>query len=170
MSKDSAFHFIPELIGDYAHVIELSADPKRLYIETAVRTLHSVADVFEAFGEYRITRRKRDTEKTLKEEYEKLIEDRYENYSEEILRKIDVDYECLKDKINKGNFRNKEIRKFIKCLQDELLKAVNIFNTIKEDPDYRDWAKVEEVIRKAWHDYNKLLTIYIEEDEDNGKS
>ena len=67
MSKDSAFHFIPELIGDYAHVMELSGEPKRLYIETAVRTLHSVADVFEALGEHSITQQKRNTEKTLKE-------------------------------------------------------------------------------------------------------
>ena len=169
MSKDSAFHFIPELIGDYAHVMELSGEPKRLYIETAVRTLHSVADVFEALGEHSITQQKRNTEKTLKEEYEKLIEKRYENYAEEILRKIDIDYESLKDKINKGKFRNKEVRKFIKCLQDELLKAVNVFNTLRSEPDYSYWAKAEEVTRKAWRDYNKLITIYIEEEEDNGK-
>jgi len=168
--KGNAFHFIPELIGDYVHVMEISRDPNRLYIETAVNTLHMAASVFEAFEEHSITQRKREAAWALQEEYEKLKEERYEHYTEEMLRKIDLDYEKVKDRISKGQFRSKEVRKFIKCLQDELFKAVDIFNKIKMDSDYPDWAKVEEVMRRAWHDYNKLLTIYIEEDEDNGEA
>ena len=169
MGKDKAFQFIPELLGDYVHVMEISGDPNRLYIETAVSTLHMAANVFEAFEEHRITQRKTETERTLQEEYKKLKEERYEHYTEEILRKIDLDYEKVKDRIRKGQLRNKEVRKFIKCLQDELFKAVNIFNRIKADPDYPDEAQVEEVMRRAWRDYNKLLKVYIEEEENNGE-
>ena len=169
MKTDKAFHFIPELLGDYAHVMEISGNPNRLYVETAVSTLHMAASVFEAFEEHRITQQKRGAEEFLQEKYERLREERYENYIEETIRKIDADYERVKDKIGKGQIRSKEVRKFIKCLQDELLKAVDIFNDMKTDPDYPDVAKVEEVIRKSWHDYNKLLSIYIEEDEDNGE-
>ncbi len=168
MRQNPAFQFIPELIGDFSHVMELSGNPKRLYIETAIEALHAATDVFTAFQEYTNTKNKKQTEQNLRKRYSDLEKTRFSNYEEEAIRKLDVAYEKLKSKVRDGEFRDKEVRVFISSLQEELRKAIGIFKNMQADPDYPDRSNVEEVTRRTMRVYKNLLTIYIEEDKDNG--
>ena len=93
---------------------------------------------------------------------------RTDHYIQEAILNIDNTYERLKMKVRDGQFRDTEVRKFIGCLKEELHKVIDIFNDMQIDPDYQDREKVEEVTRKSWRDYNKLLTIFIEEEEKDG--
>ena len=78
-------------------------------------------------------------------------------------------YEKVKIKIRNGNFRDQEVRSFIKSLQDSLKRMLDIFQEIQADPDYPDRSRVEEITRRTLRDYQKLLTIYIEEENNDGK-
>ena len=168
MRQNAAFQFIPELIGDFSHVMELSGNPKRLYIETAIKTLYAATDVFTAFREYTNTKKKKQTEQNLRKRYNDLEKTRFSNYEEEAVRKLDVAYEKVKSKVRDGKFRDKEVREFISSLQEELRKAIGIFKNMQADPDYPDRSNVEEVTRRTMRVYKNLLTIYIDEDKDNG--
>ncbi|WP_026527807.1 hypothetical protein [Butyrivibrio sp. VCD2006] len=168
MRQEAAFNFIPELIGDFVHTMELSENPKLLYLEAAIRTLHMAADVYESVEEHNNTKKKDEKKRALQKEYSELEKNRTEHYVQEAARKIDITYERVKIKIHDGDFRDKEVRKFISCLSEELHKARDIFNDIQIDPDYPYRDEVEEVIRKTLRDYNKLLTVFIEEEDNNG--
>ena len=169
MRQKAAFRFIPELIGDIAHTMELSGNPQMLYVEAAINTLHMAADVFETVAEHENTKRKKQTKQTLQEKYSELEKERTDHYIQEAVRNIDITYERLKIRVHDGQFRDNEVRKFINCLEQELHKVIDIFNDMQIDPDYPDRAKVEEVTRKSLRDYNKLLTIFIEEEEKDGQ-
>lgn len=168
MRQEAAFKFIPELIGDIAHTMELSGNPELLYVEDAVNTLHMAADVFELVEEHINTKRKKETKQILQEKYSELEKARTDHYIHGAVRNIDNTYECLKIKVRDGQFRDTEVRKFISCLKKELHKVIDIFNNMQIDPDYPDLSKVEEVIRKSLWAYKKLLTIFIEEEENDG--
>ena len=168
MRQEAAFRFIPELIGDIAHTMELSGNPKMLYVEAAVNTLHMAADVFESVEEHLNTKRKKDTKQILQEKYSELERERIDHYTQESVSSIDITYERLKIKMRDGQFRDAEVRKFINCLREELHKVIDVFNDMQIDPDYPDRSKVEEVTRKSLRDYKKLLTIFIEEEEKDG--
>lgn len=169
MRQEAAFRFIPELIGDIAHTMELSGNPELLYVEAAVNTLHMAADVFEAVEEHKNTKRKKETKQAIQEKYSELEKKRTDHYIQEAVRNIDNTFVRLKIKMCDGQFRDTEVRKFISCLKEELHKLIDIFNDMKIDPDYPDRNKVEELTRKALRDYNKLLTVFIEEEEKDGK-
>ena len=47
--------------------MELSGNPKLLYVEAAVNTLHMAADVFESVEEHKNTKRKNETKRVLQE-------------------------------------------------------------------------------------------------------
>lgn len=170
MRKEVAFQFIPELIGDIAHTMELSGNPQMLYVEAAVNTLHMAAKVFETIEEYINTKQKKETKQALQEKYSELEKTRTDHYIEESVRNIENTYERLKMKVRDGQFRDAEVRKFINCLKEELHKVIDIFNDMQLDPDYPDREKIEEVTRKSLRDYKKLLTIFIEEEEKNGQA
>lgn len=170
MRQEAAFRFIPELIGDITHTLELSGNPKLLYVEAAVNTLHMAADVFESVEEHINTKRKKETKQTIQEKYSELKKTRTDHYVQEAVRNIDNTYERLKMKVCDGQFRDTEVRKFINCLKEELHKVIDIFNDMQIDPDYPDREKVEEVTRKSLRDYKKLLTIFIEEEEKDGQA
>ena len=57
--REAAFAFIPELIGDFSHTMELSGDSRLLYIETAVTSLHMANDVINSIVEHINTKKKR---------------------------------------------------------------------------------------------------------------
>ena len=168
MRREAAFIFIPELIGDIAYTMEMSENPKLLYVEAAVKTLHMAADVFESIEEHISTKRKKETKQALQEKYSELEKVRTDHYIQEAVLKIDNTYERLKEKVRDGQFRDAEVRKFINCLNAELHKVIDIFNKMQVDPDYPDRSMVEEVTRKSLRDYNKLLTIFIEGEEKDG--
>lgn len=170
MRQEVAFRFIPELIGDITHTMELSGNPKLLYVEAVVNTLHMAADVFESVEEHKNTKRKKETKQALQEKYSELEKARTDHYIQEAVRNIDNTYERLKIKVRDGQFRDKEVRKFINCLKEELHKVIDIFNDMQIDPDYPNRSKVEEVTRKSLRDYKKLLTIFIEEEEKDGQA
>jgi hypothetical protein len=170
MRQEAAFRFIPELIGDITHAMELSGNPKLLYVEAAVNTLHMAADVFESVEEHINTKRKKETKQPLQEKYSELERTRTDHYIQEAVRNIDNTYERLKMKVSDGQFRDMEVGKFIDCLKEELHKVIDIFNDMQIDPDYPDRSKVEEVTRKSLRDYKKLLTIFIEEEEKDGQA
>ena len=170
MRQEAAFRFIPELIGDITHTMELSGNPKLLYVEAAVNTLHMAADVFEPVEEHKNTKRKKETKQALQEKYSELEKARTDHYIQEAVRNIDNTYERLKIKVRDGQFRDKEVRKFINCLKEELHKVIDIFNDMQIDPDYPNRSKVEEVTRKSLRDYKKLLTFFIEEEEKDGQA
>lgn len=165
MRGEAAFRFIPELIGDIIRTRELSNNPKLLYIEAALNTLHMAADVFTAIEEHRNTRRKKDAKQIIQEEYTKLEQARTDNYMQEAVREIDIYYERVKLKVRDGKFRDREVRIFITSLKNDLYKAVEIFNEVQVEPDYPNREAVEEVTRKALRDYNKLLTLFIGEEK-----
>lgn len=169
MSKDAAFRFVPELIGDYAHVMELSNNPKLLYVETAVKSLHMAADVFMAVEEHKNTKLKLNTKQVLQEKYEELERIRLDNYETEAVRRLDVLYEAVKSKLQKGQFRDTEVIGFIQYLQKDLRKVIDIFKSIQVDPDYPEKPRIEEITRRTLRDYNKLITIFFEEEETNGQ-
>ena len=170
MRQEAAFRFIPELIGDITHTMELSGNPKLLYIEAAVNTLHMAADVFESVEEHKNTKRKNETKRVLQEKYSELEKARIDHYIWETVRNIENTYERLKMKVRDGQFRDTEVRKFINCLKEELHKVIDIYNDMQIDPDYPDRSKVEEVTRKSLWDYKQLLTIFIEEEEKDGQT
>ena len=169
MRKEAAFNFIPELIGDFSHVMELSGNPKALYVEAAVGTLHTAVNVFAAFQEYGNTKRKKATKRAIQQKYEDLKSAATLNYQTEELRRLDIEYEKVKNKIHDGKFRDREVRGFIKYLQTDLQKVYEIFQHTQVDPDYPERTRVEEVARKTLRDYKKLITIYIEEEEKDGQ-
>ena len=169
MSKDAAFRFIPELLGDYAHVMELSRNPKLLYVEAAVKTLHMASDIFLAVEEHRNTKLKAKTKQALQENYKELERARTENYETEAVRKLDVLYETVKNKLREGQFRDSEVIGFIQYLHKDLKKVLEIFKTMQVDPDYPEKARIEEITRRTLRDYNKLITLFFEEDETNGQ-
>ncbi len=164
MRGEAAFRFIPELIGDIGRTMELSNNPKLLYIESALNTLHMAADVFTTIEEHRKTRRKKDAKQIIQEEYSKLEQARTDNYIQEAVRKIEIYYERVKLKVRDGKFRDREVRKFITSLKNDLYKAIEVFNEVQIEPDYPNREAVEEVTRKALRDYKKILTIFIGED------
>ncbi len=168
MRREAAFKFIPELIGDIAHTMELSGNPKMLYVEAAINTLHMAADVLGAVEEHKNTKQKNEIKQALQEKYSEMERVRTDHYIQEAVRDIDITYERLKIQVKDGQFRNVEVCKFIKCLKEELHKVIDIFNVIQADPDYPDRDKVEEVTRRTLRDYNKILTIFIEEEEKDG--
>lgn len=168
MRREAAFKFIPELIGDIAHTMELSGNSKLLYVEAAINTLHMAANVFELVEEHVNTKQKNEIRKILQEKYSEMEKVRTDHYIQEAVRNIDITYERLKIQVKDGQFRNIEVRKFIKSLKDELHKVIDIFNVVQTDPDYPDRDKVEEVTRRTLRDYKKLLTIFIEEEEKDG--
>lgn len=165
MRQEAAFKFIPELIGDITHTMELSENPKLLYVEAAVNTLHMAADIFESVEEHKNTKRKRETKQALLEKYSDLERTKKDHYIQEAVCNIDNEYERLKIKVHDGHFRDAEVRKFIECLKEDLHKAIDIFNNMQIDPNYPDRSKVEEVTRKSLRDYKRLLDIFIEEEE-----
>ncbi len=170
MRKTAAFQFIPELIGDFAHVMEMSGNPKRLYVETAIETLHAAASALAVFNEHKNTKKKKETEEALQKEYDDLRKKQIEHYEEEEVRKLDIAYEKVKLKIQGGQFRDKEVRSFIRYVEQDLQKAMEILNQIMHmDRDRYDISNIEEVARKVLRDYNKLLTIFIEEESGNGE-
>lgn len=168
MRREAAFKFIPELIGDIAHTMELSGNPKLLYVEATINTLHMAADVFESVEEHVNTKQKNEIRKALQEKYSEMERVRTDHYLQEAVRNIDITYERLKIQVKDGQFRNAEVRIFIECLKDELYKVIDIFNVVQADPDCPDRDKVEEVTRRTLRDYKKLLTIFIEEEEKDG--
>ena len=168
MRQEAAFRFIPELIGDIAHTMELSGNPKLLYVEAAVNTLHMAADVFDAVEEHMNTKRKKETKQALKQKNSELKKARTDHYIQEAVSNIDNTYERLKIKVRDGQFRDTEVRKIISCLKEELYKVIDIFNDMQIDTNYPDRDKVEEVTRKSLRDYKRLLTIFIEEEEKDG--
>lgn len=168
MRREAAFRFIPELIGDITHTMELSENPKLFYVEAAINTLHMAADIFESFEEHKNTKRIRETKQVLLEKYSDLERTRKDHYIQEAVRNIDNEYERLKIKVRDGQFRDAEVRKFITCLKKDLHKVIGIFNDMQLDPDYQDRSKVEEVTRKSLRDYNRLLTVLIEEEKKDG--
>lgn len=170
MRQTRAFQFIPELIGDFAHTMELSSNPKLLYVEVAISTLHMAADVFQTIEEHINTKSKKETEQAILDMYSGLGKKRTENYVQEAVRQIDVAYEYIRIKVRNGQFRDKEVRNFISCLKEELYKVIEIFSEMQMKPDFPNRGKVEEVTRKTLRDYNKLLNIFIEEEENDGQT
>ena len=163
MKREAAFKLIPELIGDCAHVIELSGNPERMYIEAAIKTLHTAANVFEAVEEHRITKRMRKTKEEIEQSYSEMKIERKNNFIEEAVRDLDFKYEKVKLKIQDREYRDKGVRVFISCLKDALHKTITAFQNLQTDPDYAEWTNVEEITRKTLRDYNRLLKMFIEE-------
>ena len=163
MRRGSAFQFIQELIGDYAHVMEISENPRLLYIETIIESLHTAANVFQAIEEHRNTQKKKETVNQLEKDYNELANDRLANYSIEEAKKIDALYEKVKQQISAGRFRDAEVIQFISYLGADLKKVNDIYSSIQRLPDYPDSFKIEERLRKAMRDYRKLITLFIEE-------
>ena len=168
MRKEAAFNFIPELIGDFSNVMKLSRNPMAMYVEAAVGTLHTAVDVFTAFEEYGNTKCKKATKQAIQQKYDDLKNVTTLNYQTEELRRLDIEYEKVRSKIHDGKVRDREVREFIKCLRADLKKVYSIFQHTQIDPDYPERTKVEEVARKTLRDYNRLLTICIEEEEIDG--
>ena len=168
MKKEAAFNFIPELIGDFSYVMKLSKNPVAMYVEAAVRTLHTAVDVYTAIEEYGNTKRKKATKQVMQQKYDDLKSVATLNYQTEELGRLDSEYEKVKSKIHDGKYLDREAREFIKYLQADLKRVYSIFQHIQIDPDYPERTKVEEVARKTLRDYNRLLTICIEEEEIDG--
>ena len=168
MREGTAFHFIPELLGDINRVIELSGNPKRLYIEAAIGTLHSAASVFACVQDHINTKHKEEISQILNENYKDLDEKKNMNHIEEELCKIDIAYESVKLKIQNGQFRDVTVKQFINKIKDELHRVYGIFKIIQADSDYSDKSKIEEVARKTLRDYNKIITVCIEEEKIDG--
>ena len=166
MKREIAFRFIPELIGDIAHTIELSGNPKMLYVESAINTLHMAADVLQSVEEHINTKQKNEIKKALQEKYSEMERVRTDHYIQEAVRNIDITYEQIKIQVKNGQFRNVEVRNFIKCLKEELHKVIDIFNDIQVDPDYPNRDNIEEITRRTLQDYKNLLTVFIEEEKD----
>lgn len=160
MRREAAFQFIPELIGDFSHAMELSANPKLLYVEAAISTIHMAADVYTAFEEYNNTKRKKETEKALKEKYDELDNKKNSNYEIEALKRLELEYEKVRLKLRNEQFQDAQVREFIRYLQKDLKKACDFWGSIQLDPDYPERAKVEEITRKTIRDYNKLISIF----------
>ena len=168
MRQGAAFQFIQELIGDYAHVMKMSENPSSFYVETAIQSLHAAADVFLAIEEHRNSKKKKETADLLQDNYERLASERMKHYCSDEIQKIDLMYEEVRQQINAGEFRNTKVMEIIPYLRDDLKKTIDLYSYIQARYDYLDSLKVEERLRKAVRDYNRLINISIEEDETNG--
>lgn len=167
MRKEAAFNFIPELIGDFSHVMELSVNPGLLYVEAAISTLHTAMDIFTAFETYENTKRKKEIKQELQHQYEDLGCVTTSNYQIEELQRLDIEFEKVKSQIRNGKFHDKVVRDFLKYLQKDFKRFLEAFQQTQIDPDYPEKTKVEEITRRALRDYNKLLYICIEEEENS---
>ena len=169
MRRDKAFRIIPALIGDFAHVKELSSNPTLLYIEAAVESLHAAVDVFMLFEEYSNSKYKKEIEKAIRNKYQELGKKRLDDYEKEAVQKIDLRYRELKLLISDGRYKDDRVSKYIISLRKELYRIIDIFPIIQGDPDYPDKSGLEEALRRVMRAYNKLLTLYIQEDRNNGQ-
>ena len=169
MRQRVAFRFIPELIGDISHVAELSKSPGKLYIETALSALRMASEVFAAFMEHVNTRKVKEVEQTLLEEYSEIEKKRINNREEEAIRILEIRYERLKLAITEERFRVKEVREFIACVQEELLRTVDCLKTIQIDPSFKDKDRAEEALRRSLRAYIKISNLLVEEDKNDDK-
>lgn len=163
MKRGAAFRFIPELVGDFAHVSELSRNPILMYAESAMSTMHMAASVFESIEEHINTKRKKETEEAIRKRYGQLLDIRARNFREEELSRLDADFEMVREKVRDGLFRDEVVRDFLSLLQARLAKVLEAFSDYGMDPDDAEQSRIDELTRKALHDYKKLLSAIIEE-------
>ena len=165
MRQETAFRFIPELIGDFSQTMELSNNPQLMYVDTAVNTLHMASNVFNLVSEHNNTKRKRELLKKLQAKYGEIEKTRIDHFVQETIQEVDIEYEKTRTKIKQGKFRDKEVSACIRRLKENLYKMLDIFNEIQKDPDDPNRQQIEEVTRRAFRDYNNLINNYIVEEE-----
>ena len=165
MKGETAFNFIPELIGDVAYVKELSNSPKTLYVKSVLNALQAVANIFGTFEEYKNTKSKIRSKQAIQNVYDDLKTDAVLNYQIEEIQRLNIEFESIKIKIQKEEFSDKEVRGFIKRMEMQIQRVLEILHEFQSDPDYPDKTVIEEATRKLLRDYGKLLSLYIEEEE-----
>ena len=169
MSRRAAFRFIPELVQDFVYVRELSGNPTLMYIESAMNTLHMATSVFAAIEEHINTKRKEEAEQEIRKRYGHLADIRAENYRDEELQRLDIDFETVRAKVQEGLFRDEVVRDFVSLLQTRLFKVIETFSSTQMDTDFAEQSRIDELTRKALRDYRSLIAIYIEEGGNDSK-
>ena len=165
-----AFRFLPELVGDCAHLFAISKTQNRLFIETALETIHAAAGVYAAIIEHANTNRKKELGKIIHENYRYKEQLRIDNLEVEEVKKLDIEYAKVKERIAAGQFRDKEVRAFLDYLRRDLEKVLGFFRDMQHDPNYPEPWRIEEITRKTMRDYNRLLKISIEGEESDGNN
>jgi len=162
MRKGAAFHFIPELVGDFAHVMALSGNPYLLCVETAIETLHMGSNIFSAIAEHANTKQKEKTYETIKSKYNDIEKERIKHFEIERMQSLDIQYESVKAKIIDRNVRDESVRGFISILQKELSKTIDLLENMNCENDQEELKNAHEVLRRAVRDYSKLVSLYID--------
>ena len=168
--RKKAFRFIPELVGDFAYVMEISKNPVRLYIETAIETLRMGKSIFQAIEEHYKRRNKDKTKKQIQKEYRGLEDIREINKELEMLGEIDSSYNSIKQKITEEKFKDNEVKEFLNLLKTNIKKLNDILKGYQVDPDNPEKIRVEELTRRALRDYTRLISEIIKEEEIDGEN
>ena len=145
MRQGPAFRFIPELIGGITHIMTISRGPQ-LYIETGMETLHMASNVFQAIIEHSNTKSKEQTLKTIRETYKEIE-----------LKKLDAQYEKIKQSIKAEQFASETVVEFSSTMHAMIRKYISCLNQLQSGTDYTKRSQVEENIRKAINSYYKMM-------------
>lgn len=170
MRHGIAFRFLPELVGDCAHLLMISKTQNRLFVETALETIHAAAGVYAAIIEHATTNYKNELANSIHEKNRHKVQLRIDNLEVEEVKKLDIEYAKVKERIVAGQFRDKEVRVFLNYLRRDLEKVLGYFRNMQHDPDFPDPWRIEEITRKTFRDYNRLLKISIEGDKSDGNN
>ncbi|WP_026495876.1 hypothetical protein [Butyrivibrio sp. WCD3002] len=162
MRNKQAFVFIPELVGDFKHVIDLSQNPGILYVETAIKTLHMASSLYRAYVEHTITNQLEEEVKNLQERIDEIELQRIKDYESEILNLIDIDYQRIRAKLEERKFNDEQVIGFISCIKKELERLNSFLAKISDDDiNYNDLDLVEEMRRRSLRDYKRIITEFV---------
>ena len=168
MRDGPAFRFIPELVGDIAHVLEISSNPTQLYIESGLATIKTASKIFQAIQEHKNTEQIKENAQIVREKSSQTAELRITNLEEEKIYELDLKYKRIQSKIVNSQFRDRTVRIFLHDMSDILSSFLKQLESIKEDSNnLKQREELEEIYRKALRDYNRILMMCIQEDGNN---
>ena len=163
MSKNAAFRFIPELIGDYVHVMELAENPPLMFIESALETIHMASELYGTVSAFKNTKNLKDLESSLSNEYNNQKEQRAANYETEMIDKLNNEYQMIRLEIKRGKFQNEAVQGFMMRLKDNLHRVLEEYEALSLDQSFAERSRIEEVTRRAFRDYNNIVSLHLEE-------
>lgn len=163
MRLENAIQFVPELVGDIAHVLSLSKNRTQFLIETSLETLETACSVFHLIALRKYNRESN----TLLNQVEQQNRDEFarhiEQLREENIARMKKDYEKTKLEVEKGEKTDDIFRAFLSLLQENLKTVVSGIESMDIDSEDQFWDQVQELHRCVLRDYTRNLKYISEE-------
>ena len=169
MRQGVAFNFIPELLGDVKTVVNLSKNPKKLYLESSIETIKAAGKVFTLIGERKLTEKKKESFRNIEKQYEILCKKKLQHYEEEVAIKIEKRYQEVQYIINDRQDREMIVRDFIKDVEMELSKIIDAMRELQQYKGGEEADMMDEIYRKAVRNYRRLITTFTEGGNSHGE-